>query len=224
MVCNIYFIRHFEPKLPAKGKVLCGGSVPGSELDTGLTEESRDKAQTLYEKFSDQHVAAIFSSPYLRTLETVRPLAQKLNLPIVVQNALNELDHGSLTGFLSEDWKVHPSWKGYSKLSRLEKIISQQADGAETDCEVIDRMRRFILSISSEYVGKTVVCASHDGAMRSVLNLQQIETLFGPLKDQSSAQVVSRIKGVEMKDAKHFDKGEMLYIQVNPQTLEIKIC
>lgn len=223
---DFYLILHLEAALPARGKVLCGGSAPGSELDTGLTPESTQQAKTLAEKVAQlPTVAALFSSPFRRTVETIQPAAERLKLPVtIVNHALDELNHGAFVGMKSEEWKEHPSWKAYSKLSRVEKFVSRQADGAETNCEVIDRVRSFCLKTAPQYLGKSVVCCTDDGAMRSLLNLAAIEKIVGPLGNRSSAEAVKQIpQEVKIEDAKHFKKGEIFHVRVYPLTGRIEI-
>ncbi|HEX2578929.1 MAG TPA: histidine phosphatase family protein [Rhabdochlamydiaceae bacterium] len=213
--CDFYFIRHLEAELPAKGKVLCGGSQPGSELDTGLTAQSKEHLEALTEKVAQlPSIAAIFSSPFKKTIETVQPSADRLKLTLILNPALDELNHGILMGMNSEEWKNHPSWKAYSKLSRLEKFTSHQIEGAESNCEAIDRVRAFCLKTAPQYLGKSVVCCSHDGAMRSLLNLATIEKIGGPLGSRSSADAAGQIpKHTKIEDTQHFENGEIFHVR-----------
>ena len=222
--CDFYFIRHLEAELPARGKVLCGGSAPGSELDTGLTLESKEKSRALAEKVAElPNIVAVFSSRFRKTSETVQPVAERLKLPLTIVNqALDELNHGVLTGI--QGWKGHPSWKAYSNLSRVEKFTSRQAEGAETNCEVIDRVRTFCLKTAPQYLGKSVVCCTDDGTMRSLLNLAAIEKITGLLGDKSSAEAVRQVpQGIKIEDAKHFGKGELFHVRVYPLTGRIEV-
>jgi len=124
----------------------------------------------------------------------------------------------------SEEWKNHPSWKAYSNLSRLEKFVSHQIEGSENNCEVIDRVRAFCLKLAPHYLGKSVVCCSHNGAMRSLLNLAAIEKVAGPLGPRSAADAAQQIsKDIKIEDAKHFEKGEIFHVRVYPLTQRIEI-
>jgi broad specificity phosphatase PhoE len=222
--CDFNFLRHLDAELPARGKVLTGGSAPGSELDTGLTKESQEKSLAIADKVAElPNIAALFSSPFRKTVETIQPISVKLQLPLqIVEKALEEQNHGALTGI--QAWKDHPSWKEYSKLSRVEKIVSRQAEGSETNCEVIDRVRDFCLKTPPQYLGKSVVCCTHDGTMRSLLNLAAIEKIVGPLGNKSSTEAVREIeKGIKIEDAKHFAKGEIFHVRVYPLTGRIEI-
>ncbi len=226
---DFYLIRHLEAELPVKGKVLCGGSAPNSEFDTELNSDSKTKLNTLAEKVAELHksvpIAAVYASPFKRTMGTVQPVADKLGLTLKTEKALDELNHGIFVGMKSEEWKNHPSWKAYSTLSRMEKFSSRQSDGAETNCEVIDRVRGFCLTAAPQYLGKSVVCCTSDGTMRALLNLATIEKVYGTLGKKSSTEAVLELqqKGINVEDAKHFEKGDILHIRVNPRTQEIRI-
>lgn len=64
--------------------------------DPPLAEEGREEALRLSAALARAGIDAIFSSPFLRTLETASPLADAVNLPIFVEPGLSE--------WLTPDW------------------------------------------------------------------------------------------------------------------------
>jgi broad specificity phosphatase PhoE len=220
---DFYFVRHLEPQTPEGGKALCGGTPPGSKFDTGLTLESQEKAIRIADevlKRAALPVAAVYSSPYNRTKETVAPLAQRLHCPLQESPLLNELDHGKLAGLLSGVWQKHPSWLDYKSKSRLEKLAAPQAQGAETNCQIIDRVRAFVASVAPQYLGKSVVCGTHDGTMRAFLNRFELEKHLQRPVGANSAEAVAELKQrspvPQIQDADHFANGAIYHVRYYP--------
>jgi len=57
--------------------------VDDGTRDPDLSEKGLERAQLLLSKFSKSGIDAIYSSPYKRTRQTVKPLAEKFGLEIV---------------------------------------------------------------------------------------------------------------------------------------------
>jgi probable phosphoglycerate mutase len=70
------------------------GRTPGIHLD----ERGRRQAAALVDRFEGVRVAAMYSSPLERCLETLEPLADARGLEIRTSNALIEMDAGDWTG------------------------------------------------------------------------------------------------------------------------------
>lgn len=79
MITTIYFVRHALPDY-------------SSPEDKGmpLTEEGRVDSLLLAEKLSNLEFDYVISSPYQRTLDTIKPLVDKLNLKIETDERLGE--------------------------------------------------------------------------------------------------------------------------------------
>lgn len=76
MTQRLYLIRHCKAE--------------GQEPDAPLTSEGRLQAKQLAEFLSDKGIERIVSSPFVRACETVDPLAQKLNIPVEIDERLRE--------------------------------------------------------------------------------------------------------------------------------------
>ncbi len=70
---KLYLMRHAE-------KSAQGGSDPA------LSAQGEARAQALVEKFSQQAIAAVFSTDYQRTRATATPLAQARQLDVILYN------------------------------------------------------------------------------------------------------------------------------------------
>lgn len=109
--------------------------------DEQLTESGTRRAQQLGREMRDWNVAAIYSSPVVRTLQTARLLNQHLNAELVIEPDLIEMDLGP--------------WQGLSKQQVAEKFSAQyrvwyrkpaefKLDGMETLQEVQQRVVKCI--------------------------------------------------------------------------------
>src|SRR3712207_2412907 len=87
----LILVRHAEPSSDARGR--CYGS-----LDIGLSAEGAVQAAALADALSTTEIAAVFSSPRRRALETAKPVANAHALPVLVDDDLRELNFGELEG------------------------------------------------------------------------------------------------------------------------------
>jgi probable phosphomutase (TIGR03848 family) len=87
----LLLIRHAVTE--ATGKRLYG-RAPGFPL----SERGREQADRLAERLRDVRIAAIYSSPLERCLETARPVAEPRGLDVTTIQDLTELNAGRWTG------------------------------------------------------------------------------------------------------------------------------
>jgi probable phosphoglycerate mutase len=100
---NLLLIRHALNDWV--GKRLAGWS-PGVHLN----EEGHAQAAALAQRLLEVPLAAVYSSPLERTMETARPLAAAQGLPVVVREGLGESRYGDWTGRTLEELKEEPLW------------------------------------------------------------------------------------------------------------------
>lgn len=84
---TLYLIRH------------CKAS--GQAIDAPLTEIGHAQAAALADLMADLPIDRILSSPYLRAQQTAQPLADRLNLPVDLDNRFGER---VLSGAPRSDW------------------------------------------------------------------------------------------------------------------------
>lgn len=70
---EIYIVRHAEK-----------GTEPAN--NPPLTNEGKQRAETLKQLLKDKNIQAIFSTPTARTMETAKPLSNLINVPIQFYN------------------------------------------------------------------------------------------------------------------------------------------
>lgn len=106
---TLFLIRHGENDYLKKN--ILPGRIPGVHLN----DEGRKQAGALAAALKDLPIAAIYSSPLERAVETASPLAQAKGLEIQVEPGLSDTDVG--------EWEGR-SWKALER-SKAWKVIQQ---------------------------------------------------------------------------------------------------
>ena len=107
-----------------------------------------------------------WSSDLLRAYETVRPTAERFGLPIHTMPALREIALGAWEGRLIEEVK---QTEREAYLDFIAKGPDGRAPGGESRAELAARMVRAMDEIARGKDGKTILVASHGGAIRALL-------------------------------------------------------
>ena len=105
--------------------------------DPGLSPDGIEQAKRLGERMQREHIGAIFSSPFLRTIETANEVAEVLDLPIFVEPGISE--------WFNDEWFPH-------------------APGTLKRAELVERFPRVDLSYTSNV--RPTYPESEDDAMR----------------------------------------------------------
>lgn len=84
-----------------------GGWTPGVHLD----EEGRSQASATAARLARHPVAAVYSSPLERTMDTAEIIAATLGLPVEVRRGLGETDYGDWTNRPLEELREEDLWK-----------------------------------------------------------------------------------------------------------------
>jgi broad specificity phosphatase PhoE len=145
---------------PKVGKGLTGW-LPGVSLD----DNGRHQAEHLAEKLAEVPVAAIYSSPLERTIETAEPLARLKRLEIIRDPAFGEINFGEWQGKDYAEIEDDLRWKRFNSFRS-----GSTAPGGESMLDTQARMVRRIFAIAPEYAGKTVAIFSHADAIKSAIS------------------------------------------------------
>ncbi len=153
-IMNLLLIRHAENDWV--GKRLAGWT-PGVHLN----ERGHNQAAALAEQLAHVPLAAIYSSPLERTLETAQPLAQSHGLTTQVRQGLGETRCGDWTGRtlkeLREDelWAIAQVYPG-----------GMRFPGGESMREVQARLLAELDAIRDAHSGQTVAVVSHSDPIK----------------------------------------------------------
>lgn len=134
--------------------------------DAPLTELGRKQAAITTDYIlKNYHVDAVYSSDLIRAVETVKEIAARANVPLVKEKALREIDGGEW-----EEKQVEEIAREYPEQAYLWKTDIGKAcpTGGESFAELQVRIDSALRKIAAENDGKTVVVASHGGAIRTM--------------------------------------------------------
>ena len=154
----ILLIRHGENDWVGTDRL--AGRSPGVHLN----EKGRQQAEELAHLLRDQPLAAIYSSPLDRCLQTAQPLAEALSLPVTVEPGVLEVDYGEWqAGHLKELAKL-PEWQlvqHYPSTFRFPR--------GETLREVQSRALSAIERIRDAHPNQVVAIFSHGDVIRTTM-------------------------------------------------------
>jgi broad specificity phosphatase PhoE len=155
-----------------------------------LTESGLSNAQTLVDKLKEVNINLIFSSPFIRTLQTVYPYAKDAELKINLEYGLAELHHPdiipvkavgiSLPEYLAINFNYEPSYKTIIKPTDIEY--------PESDKKVTNRVKRVLREIISKYfeTNSNILLVSHQSMCNAILKIvnSSSEKFKGKLPDK----------------------------------------
>ncbi len=153
---QVLLIRHAEsrpdPRLP--------------ESDWPLSENGHQQARALVQPLATLGVEVLFSSPYRRAMDTVKPFARVRGLPIGIDPGLRERE---LTHGFDRDWKklVRKAWDDFG--------FALPGCESGLDCQM--RIRTSVDTLALQYPGQTIAVASHGNAIGLYLN--SLDKAFG---------------------------------------------
>lgn len=153
-IMNLLLIRHALNDWV--GERLAGWT-PGVHLN----QEGRAQAATLAKTLAEVPLAAIYSSPLERTMETARPLAEAHNLSIQVRDGLGETQYGDWTNRSLKElkdenlWPVVQVYPGGARFPNGESMRETQA-----------RIVAELDTIRDAHPGQTVAVVSHSDPIK----------------------------------------------------------
>jgi probable phosphoglycerate mutase len=149
-----YLVRHGETGV--RNKIT--GRTPGVHLN----DEGKTQAQKMARRFANIPIAALYSSPLDRTLDTAQYLARQLNLAVQTVQEVSEIDFGDWTGMTFDDLKKDPRWERFNSFRSGTRI-----PGGETMLEVQLRFVSWMSAIRHHHVGKRIVVTSHGDPIKA---------------------------------------------------------
>ena len=138
--------------------------IYAGRFNVPLTETGRKQAALVTEYvLKTYRVDAVFSSPLLRTRETVKKISEKANVPLQICEGIAEIYGGDWEG------KTLPGIaKTYTKDALLWKndIGNSRPTGGESFAEVQARADKALRDIAKTHENQNVVIGTHGGVIR----------------------------------------------------------
>ncbi|WP_210440455.1 histidine phosphatase family protein [Nocardioides xinjiangensis] len=156
-----------------------------SELvsDSGgwLSPLGRQQARALADRLAGERVAAVWSSPMARAVQTAEVAAAVLGVDVVVREGLREFgvgDHAGGTGDPDPFRDTFGAW--------LAGDLDARVPGAESGAEVVARVAAVLQEVADTHRGEAVLVVSHGGAVCAAVpalarNLDPAHALDVPL-------------------------------------------
>lgn len=93
---HLYLIRHGQSQHNADGRIQ-------GQCDVGLSRLGHVQSRALADELADAPIEAIVASPLQRAMQTARPLAERMGLPISTDDRLKEIHAGIFQGMLRDE-------------------------------------------------------------------------------------------------------------------------
>lgn len=103
-VTYVFLVRHGENEWVSSGKL--AGRTPGVHLN----EKGQQQADQIAAMLRRQPIAALYSSPLERCMETAQPLAAALGLPVCPEPGVLEVNYGDWHGRELKELSRLPGW------------------------------------------------------------------------------------------------------------------
>jgi len=147
---SVLFIRHAQPD-----------HTISKEIERPLTKKGVADSKELISKYGNLKIDIVYSSPYLRSIETIKPLAISKGLEVIINDDLRERR--------TNIWYTsNIEFMEYAK--RQWDNFSYKNDGGESIKEVQERNIRAISNILSQNNGKTILIGTHGTALSTIVN------------------------------------------------------
>ena len=158
---HIYFVRHAEPNYSNH-----------DDIGRELTPRGLADRRLVTEFLLDKGVAAIYTSPYRRALDTILPFAEAARLPIVHVPDFRER-------------RVDATWiDDFDAFSRHQWAdFDFHLPGGESLREVQNRNIAALMQLVRQHAGQSVVVGSHGTAISVILN--HFDPAFGHAQFES---------------------------------------
>jgi broad specificity phosphatase PhoE len=159
MTTRLYLIRHGATTLSAEDRFAGYTDVP-------LSEDGQHQAEHLARRLADDDIAAVYTSPLTRTVQTATILAQPHKLSLNLCDGLREIHHGR--------------WEELRRAEVEERFPKEYAEweidpftfapeGGESGLAVLARALPIIREIVVKHAGQNVMVVSHKATIRLLL-------------------------------------------------------
>lgn len=136
----------------------------GLRAELPLSAEGEASAVALARRLKRCEMAAIFSSPLRRAMQTAGSIAGEHDLAVTVENSLIEVNPGEWENRTFQELGEDVRWKRYNTFRSGTRI-----PGGEMMIEVQARVVTFLVRIAREFSGRTVAFVTHADVIRAAV-------------------------------------------------------
>ncbi|MDB4906007.1 MAG: pspA [Gemmatimonadetes bacterium] len=157
---RLYLVRHGATQRTAEDRFSGANGVD-------LSDEGRWQAAQLGQRLQKEGIRAVYCSPYSRTVETARIIADPCGLSVVPRPGLEEISHGHWEGMTRADVEAqfgeeYSSWE--------EDPFTFAPSGGESGVQVLARALPVLRSIVTAHPGEHVLVVSHKATIRLLIS------------------------------------------------------
>jgi broad specificity phosphatase PhoE len=143
-----------------------GSLIAGRQSGVHLNEAGKQQALGLAERLGQLSLAALYSSPLERALETAQPIGAQQRLKILPAAGFNEVDFGDWTGKTIAELEKLLDWRRFNEFRSGSRI-----PGGETMAEVLSRSLGELEKLRQLHArpGTLVAVVSHCDVLRMLV-------------------------------------------------------
>jgi probable phosphoglycerate mutase len=156
---TIHLVRHGETPWNAEGR------IQGQTPDVPLTARGRAQAEAVAEALGDRPIGAVIASDLVRAVDTARPLAARLALPIETAPPLREKDFGAIEGLRAVD--MDPQLRAALDSQWHDPDLA--IDGGESHRQLYERVGNYLGELLSAPPADEIALVAHGGSVRIAL-------------------------------------------------------
>ncbi len=154
--CEVVLVRHAEAH-----HIDHPVTLDPKDVDLPLSERGHEQARLLAARLAKRELAALYTSPLKRALETADAIAHTTKLPIVSDARLREVEIAGVGPVALHDLaEIAIARGGWSHLP-----------GTESSASVRGRMRDAINEIVKKHPGERIALVSHAGAINAYMSM-----------------------------------------------------
>lgn len=166
---RVYFVRHAKPDFSVH-----------DDLTRPLTVEGLEDSKKIAEILKNKNISKIYCSPYKRAVDTVKDLAEILNLEITLVDDFRERK-------ISDEWIE--DFNAFSK--NQWEDFNHKLDNGESLKEVQDRNIKELTKILSENDEEIIVIGTHGTSLSCIIN--HFDKSFGYMQFEEIKNVMPLI-------------------------------
>lgn len=138
-----------------------GEWLPGRGIDVPLSQAGRAQSERLRTRLASTDLAAVYSSPLQRAVETAVPLARERGLRVEPHIDLVEIDFGDWTGERFDALDADPRWARFNRLRSMAVVPNGE--------RAIDAQARIVRALDdarARHPNATVAFVTHSDVIR----------------------------------------------------------